>query len=121
MRWVAEAVVALSTVSDGFSASELAARVCALGEQTAAQYGPTRAAYDLKKFRGQQIVQRIGQTRRYAARPAGLKAITALLVLRDKVIKPLLAAARERRPSRGAQNPTALDAHYDAARAGSVP
>jgi hypothetical protein len=117
MRWVAEAVVALSTVSDGFSASELAARVSTLGQQTPAQYGPTRAAYDLKKFRGQQIVQRIGQTRRYAARPAGLKAITALLVLRDKVIKPLLAAARERRPSRGAQNPTALDAHYDAARA----
>ena len=76
--------------------------------------GPTRAAYDLKKFRGQQIVQRVGQTRRYEARPAGLKAITALIVLRDKAIKPLLAAAREPRPSRGAQNPTPLDAHYDA-------
>src|SRR5438128_4643789 len=28
------------------------ARVRALGQQTLAQYGPTRAAYDLKKFRG---------------------------------------------------------------------
>jgi len=118
MRWVAEAVVALSTVSDGFTASELAARVCALGQQTAAQYGPTRAAYDLKKFRGQQIVQRIGQTRRYEAHPGGLRTIAALLVLRDKAIKPLLAAAQQRRPSRGPQNPTPLDAHYDAVRAG---
>ena len=109
MRWVAEAVIALSATSDGFTASDLAARVRALGQQTLAQYGPTRAAYDLKKFRGQQIVQRIGATRRYEARPAGLKAITALVVLRDKAIKPLLAAAQELRPSRGAHNPTPHD------------
>ena len=117
MRWVAGAVIALSASSDGFTASELAARVCMLGKQTPAQYGPTRAAYDLKKFRGQQIVQRMGQTRRYQAGPAGLKAITALLVLRDKAIKPILAAAQEIRPRRGAQNPTPLDAHYDAVQA----
>ncbi len=117
MRWVAEAVIALSASSDGFTASELAARVCALSKQTPAQYGPTRAAYDLKKFRGKQIVQRIGQTRRYEAEPAGLRAITALVVLRDKAIKPLLAAAQELSPRHGAQNPRPLDAHYDAIRA----
>jgi hypothetical protein len=69
--------------SDGFTASALAARVATLSKQTLAQYGPTRAAYDLKKFRGQQIVQRIGHTRRYQASPAGLKAITALIALGD--------------------------------------
>src|SRR4029079_18769520 len=70
MRWVAEAVIALSAASNGFTASDLAARVRALGQQTLAQYGPTRAAYDLKRFRGKQIVQRIGATRRYEAGPA---------------------------------------------------
>jgi hypothetical protein len=59
---------------------------------------------------------RPGATRRYEAGPAGLKAITALVVLRDKAIKPLLAAAQALRPSRGAHNPTLLDAHYDALR-----
>ena len=117
MRWVVEAVIALSAGSDGFTASELAVRVRTLGKQTPEQYGPTRAAYDLKKLRGQQIVQRIGETRRYEARPAGLKAIAALVVLRDKAIKPLLAAAQQLRPSRGAHNPAPLDAHYDAVRA----
>jgi len=117
MRWVAEAVIALSASSDGFTASKLAARVCALSKQTPAQYGPTRAAYDLKKFRGKQIVQRIGQTRRYEAGPAGLRAIAALVVLRDKAIKPLLAAAQQLSPRRGTQNPRPLDAHYDAIRA----
>ena len=43
--------------------------------------------------------------------------ITALAVLRDKAIKPLLAAAQALRPRRGAHNPTPLDAHYDALRA----
>jgi hypothetical protein len=116
MRWVAEAVISLSACPDGFTASDIAARVRALGKQTPGQYGPTRAAYDLKKFRGQQILQRIAQTRRYQANPAGLKAVTALIVLRDKVIKPLLAAAQGPRPRRGTQNPSPLDAHYDAVR-----
>jgi hypothetical protein len=34
----------------------------------------------------------------------------------EKAIKPLLAAAQELRPRRGAHNPTPLDAHYDALR-----
>jgi hypothetical protein len=116
MRWAAEAVIALSAYSDGFTASDLAARVRTLGKLAPGQYGSTRAAYDLKKFRGQEIVQRIANTRRYQASRAGLKAITALIVLREKAIKPLLAAAQGQRQRRGAQNPRPLDAHYDAVR-----
>jgi hypothetical protein len=41
-----------------------------------------------------------------------------LTVLRDKIIKPLLAAAEHAVPTQGAQNPTALDRHYEALRVG---
>jgi hypothetical protein len=116
MRWVAEAVLALSPSPGGFTASELAYQVRTLSQQSEAEYGPRRAAYDLKKFRGKQIVQRIAKTRRYESMPDGLKAVTALVVLRDKAIKPLLAAAQQLRPPRGAQNPTTLDTHYAAIR-----
>lgn len=116
MRWIAEAIIALSPFPNGFTASELAAKVQALGKQSESEYGPRRAAYDLKKLRGKQIVRRIERTRRYETIPAGLKAVTALVVLRDKAIKPLLAAAQELRPSHGAQNPGVLDIHYDAIR-----
>jgi hypothetical protein len=116
MRWVAEAVIALSTSPDGFTASALAARVRSFSKQPEAEYGPRRAAYDLKKLRGKEIVRRISRTRRYEPMPAGLKAMTALVVLRNKAIKPLLAAAQELRPTRGAQNSRALDTHYDAIR-----
>jgi hypothetical protein len=116
MRWVAEAAIALSPSPGGFTASELAGQVRALSKQSEAEYGPRRAAYDLKKLRGKQIVRRMGHTRRYETVSAGLKAIAALVVLRNKAIRPLLAAARELRPARGPQNPQALDTHYDAIR-----
>jgi len=70
----------------------------------------------LKKLRGKEIVRRIGQTRRYESIPKGLKAMVALVVLRNKAIKHLLAATQELRPSRGAPNPRALDTHYDTIR-----
>ncbi len=40
------------------------------------------------------------------------------MVLRDKVIRPLLAASRETCLSYGAQNPSPLDNHYATIRAG---
>ena len=116
MRWVAEAVIALSPSPDGFTASALAGQVRVLSQQGESEYGARRAAYDLKKLRGKKIVRRIGQTRRYESMPKGLRAMAALVVLRNKAIQPLLAAAQELRPSRGAQNPQALDTHYDTIR-----
>jgi hypothetical protein len=44
--------------------------------------------------------------------PDGIRAMTALVVLRDKVLKPLLASCcpRKRRPK--LKNPTIFDTHY---------
>jgi hypothetical protein len=116
MRWVIEALIALSPFPGGFTASELASQVRVLSKQSEAEYSPRRAAYDLKKLRGKKVVRRIGQTRRYESLPQGLRAMTALMVLRNKAIKPLLAAAQGLQRSRGAQNPSAIDTHYDAIR-----
>ena len=112
MRWVAEAVMALSVSPRGFTASQLASQVQTLSQQSATEYGPLRAAYDLKKLRGKDIVRRIGKTHRYEVVPKGLRSLTALVVLRSKAIAPLLAAAQDLRPSRQAQNPRPLDQHY---------
>jgi hypothetical protein len=90
--------------------------VRALSKQSPCQYGPRHAAYDLKKLRGKQIIRRIGHTRRYEPLPTGLRAMTALLVLRNKAIKPLLAAAQLLHPARAAHNPKPIDTHYQAIR-----
>jgi len=109
-------VIALSSSPDGFTASALAGQVRALSKQSESEYGPRRAAYDLKKLRGKNIVRRVGRTRRYESLPKGLRAMAALVVLRNKASKPLLAAAQGLLPSRGAQNPSTLDMHYDTIR-----
>jgi hypothetical protein len=67
MHWVVQALIALSASPGGFTASELAAQVCTLSKHTQMQYGPRRAAYDLKKLRGKQIVRRIGHPLRAAS------------------------------------------------------
>ena len=42
-------------------------------EKTQSEYGPRRAAYDLKKLRAKMIVRRITQTRRYESTASGLR------------------------------------------------
>jgi hypothetical protein len=86
MRWVVEAVIALSPSPGGFTASQLAGQVQALSKQSESHYGARRAAYDLKKLRGKKIVRRIGRTRRYESLPKGLRALAALVVLRNQAI-----------------------------------
>ena len=118
MRWVVEAVIALcvSPSPQGFTASELARQVRLLSNQAESDYGSRPAAYDLKKLRAKNLVQRIGQTRRYQSTASGLRAMVAVVVLRNKAIKPLLVAAQRRRKSRGAQNPRPIDRHYETIR-----
>ena len=115
MRQVTQAVLALSAWPGGFTTSQLAAQVRDCGE---ADYQSRPAAYDLKKLRGKEMVRRISNTRKYEPTCTGLKAMTVLLVLREKVIKPLLAASIETQPARGAQHPSNLDRHYETIRVG---
>ena len=113
MRHVTQAVIALSASPGGFTASQLAARVRDCGE---CNYQARQAAYDLKKMRGKNLVRRVGKTRHYEPTSTGVRSLAALLVLRDKVIQPLLAASMEVRPTHGCQNPRALDKHYETIR-----
>src|SRR5579872_3631392 len=86
IRALLGAVLALAAQPAGFSASEVAAKVCHLSGQTPKEYGPTRAAYDLKQLGGKNLVVKVGKSRRYEATPEGLRAIAAVSVLRDKVL-----------------------------------
>jgi hypothetical protein len=61
--------------------------------EPASEYGARRAAYDIKKLRGKDMMRKIGASRRYQPLHQGLRALTALVVLCEKVIRPLLAAS----------------------------
>jgi hypothetical protein len=116
MRAVLAAVLALAPAPQGFSTGQLAAEVrVRLGTQ-AGTYGTRQAAYDLKKLRGKQVLTRIGATRRYQVPPSGLRVIAALVILRDKVLTPLLAGITTSRRGRKPKTWSALDEHYEAVR-----
>jgi hypothetical protein len=108
---VVEAVIALSASPNGFTASDIAARVLAAMHNTV-----PATDYDLKKLRGKHIVCRVGHTRRYQPLAGGLRAITALVVLRDNAVKPLLPPPSHFAPLAALTTAKPVDRHYHALR-----
>jgi hypothetical protein len=70
MRYVVEALIALS-LANGFTASDVAARVRLSANKARHSTALATPAYDLKKLRGKQIVNRSRHTRRYETLPTG--------------------------------------------------
>ncbi|MEW6199777.1 MAG: hypothetical protein AB1601_14075 [Planctomycetota bacterium] len=90
MRAVIHAVIALSLKPGGFTAAEHAAMVNQLtGNEL--RYASRQSAYDLRKLRGKQLVVKTHpKARRYQSTPDALRTMSGLIVLRQKVIEPLL-------------------------------
>ena len=112
IRQVLQSLTALSTKPEGFTLQDLAQEVRQHTGWSKSIYGPRQAAYDLAKARGKNLVIRRDNTRRYDLQPQGTKAICAYLVLREKIIKPLLAGATGKRNGRPPKNPHPLDQAY---------
>jgi hypothetical protein len=77
----ARAVLALSARTDSFSASTFANHVRRQTGASPQDYSARQAAYDLKKFRGKELVRLVGKSRRYEPAPQGLQMISALMTL----------------------------------------
>ena len=116
MRAALGAVVALAPSPKGFTVSEFASQVRAITGQTEQEYGVRRAAYDLKKIRAKDLVRKHGSFRHYQPLSQGLKTVTALLVLRQKVIEPLLTGIATPRLGRKPKNWSPIDQHYETLR-----
>jgi hypothetical protein len=112
MRAVAEAVVALAAEPEGFTVETLAQLVCQSGEKGLADYDGRKAAYDLRKLRGKNLVERIPKTRRYRVKRPGIRTLAGLLILREKVIKPVLAGLPQPKRGRPPKSVHLLDVHY---------
>ena len=76
-------------------------------------YTVRQAAYDLRKLRGKQLVDKPARTRRYRVPPLAARTIAALLTLRDQVIAPILAAVRSPRLGRKPAHWTRVDRDYE--------
>jgi hypothetical protein len=114
IRAALTAALALAPAPGGFTAAEHAARV----RQITGHDGYTirQAAYDLRKLRSKQLVDKPGRTRRYHVPPDAARTITALLALRDQVIAPILAGVRSPRMGRRPRIWTTVDRDYETLR-----
>ena len=116
IRAALSAALALAPAPGGFTVAEHAAKVRTMAGHDG--YTTRQAAYDLRKLRGKQLIEKPGRTRRYHVPPDGARTIAALLTLRDHVIAPILAGVRSPRMGRKPKIWTAVDRDYEALRIG---
>jgi len=64
------------------------------------------------------MVRKIGASRRYEPLHQGLRAMTALVLLQEKVIRPLLAASIRPQLHPTLSHATPIDQHYENLRVG---
>jgi hypothetical protein len=114
-RHAVDAVVELSTKPNGFTVAQFAQAVRQRSAQDANTYSARNAAYDVAKMLGKMLLRRIERSRRYAVDPPAVKTLCAYLLLREKIIKPLLAGTGRPR-GRPPKVHTTLDQHYLALR-----
>ena len=111
-RAAMEGVLALALAPKGFTASEHAEKVHEIMKRKI-PYGPRQAAYDLKKLRAKGLVEKVGErSRRYRPTVDGLRAMAALIILREKVLKPLLRYRGRCKPGSKTAATAKVDAQY---------
>ena len=113
MRAALAAVLALAPSPLGFTVSQFRAKVLAKTGQADADYSARHAAYDLKKLRGKQLITKMGRSRRYELCAASMRSIAALEILRDHVIRPVLAGVSTAHPNPAPILSPPLDRHYE--------
>ncbi len=112
MQAVSEALLALAPKPGGFTLAELAAKVRERLPDREPSYAPRHASYDLSKLRGKGLVERVHRSRRYRIPQRGIRILAGMLILREKVIKPVLAGLGKPRLGRPPKNINVLDRHY---------
>ena len=112
MRAVIKTVIA-PIKPHGFSTSELGKKVMEILHKNNTPYTSRHASSDLKKLRGKNLVHLREHSRSYEATGDGLRAMVAFLVLRDKVLSPLLAGVCTRHAVPKQQHQSPIGINYD--------
>ena len=113
MRRAMQAALALSLTPDGFTAADHAQRYRELGGRRAGSYTPRQAAYDLKKLRAKGLVDKTSvRSRRYCATEEGMRVMAGVVVLRDKILQPLLTHHGRCKPGSKTESTLEIDQQY---------
>ena len=116
MQAVLRAALALACSPNGFTVGQFAATVQSMHQSTDPDYPARRAAYDLKKLRGKDLVSKVSKSHRYRIPPQAVRTMGALVILREKILRPILAGLGKPKMGRKPRNWSVIDEHYEAIR-----
>lgn len=116
MRAVLSAALGLACLPKGFTVGQLADTVRSTRGATTSNYDARRAAYDSRKLCGKELVSRVANSRRYCIPPQAIRTIAALVILREKVLRPIPAGVDKPKMGRKPKNWSPIDEHYEAVR-----
>jgi hypothetical protein len=111
-RNVMKAVLALAIKPSGFTSKELASKyvnICQLSEDS---YNPRQAAYDLRKLKAKGIVQRKEKSRKYHITSKGIAMIVAIIIIREKIFKPIVAGITKEKIAQSPRKLSKVDQLY---------
>jgi hypothetical protein len=78
---------------------------------TDSSYDPRRAAYDLRKLRGKELLRKVPDSRRYFIPQQTIRTIAASVILREKILRPILAGVGKPKMRRKPKNWSSIDDH----------
>jgi hypothetical protein len=110
-----QAALSLAARPGGFTAAAFTATMQAITGDPG--YTTRQGAYDIRKLRAKNLITRQGSSRRYHTPPEAARTIAGIVILRDQVIQPCLAAIRATRTGPPPANPAPDDQHYATIRA----
>jgi hypothetical protein len=83
---------------------------------TDSSYDPRRASYDLRKLRAKELISKVPDSRRHSIPQQAVRTIAAFVILREKVLRPILAGVGKPKMGRKPKNWSSIDEHYEAVR-----
>ena len=113
-RAVLARVVALAAAPAGFTVAELSEKIHSMTGN--ADHSTRQAADDTAKLRAKGLFAKPARSRRYYAPPEAARTVTALGVLRDQVVNPVLAGLRSPRQGRKPSTWTSVERDYESLR-----
>ena len=114
------AALSLACAPRGFTVGDFALAVQSMKDSNLLHYGARRAAYDLKKLRAKNLLTKVGHSRRYSIPSEAIRTIGVLVILREKILRPILAGIGKRKTGRKPKNWSLIDEHYETIRHGTM-
>jgi hypothetical protein len=115
-RTVLNATLSLACAPHGFTLGHFAKAVQSMQNPSLPEYNARRAAYDLKILRAKNLLIKLDKSRRYSVPPEAIRTIGALVILREKILRPILAGAGKPKTGRKPKNWSLIDGHYETIR-----